>query len=887
MSVAEPSPAGLPTGVVTFLFTDIEGSTELWQRDPDRMAVALAAHDALLRDVVAQHGGTVFKHTGDGMAALFASAADGVAAALTAQARLELPVRMGLHTGEAMSRDGDFFGPTLNRAARVMDAGHGRQVLVSSTTAGLVTGHELVDLGEHLLKGLAAPEQIFQVGHGDFPELRTPRPTVGNLPVELSTFIGRSDEVATLADEIMNHRLVTLIGVGGTGKTRLALETGSSLSPTFTDGCWLVELATVTIDDAVPLAFATGLGVAAPPYGDIVDHVIGRLEGKRCLVVVDNCEHVLATAANVVERIVAACPKVVVIATSREPLMVRGERLIPLGSLLPADAEQLFLDRTRDEAPDLVIDAEQRRAISVLCQRLDCLPLALELAASRVRALTPVELVANLEERFRMLVGGRRSRMERHQTMRGTLDWSYDLCSESERAVFDRLSVFPAGFDLAAARAVAGGDGIADFDVIDVVPKLVDRSLLQRSTAPDGTTRYRMLETMRAYGREHLQHQGRSEAIRDRHARYMATTIAAVTLRMIGPDEAVAARRRSEYTPDALVALEWFIDHLDWENALRVTVEGQYGSERETVEMIARLHDAAKAAGAPPVIIDELERSDLRVRHNESSAASSARGWRTIRSERPVPADRFAIPPQADFNDGGLPGEAEADEFVASLTHWTTAPALTRFDANWWAIRSLAHNGHLDHAERVLAEFGPFVAGLDSRRASRQLAELRGVLAMQRCDWQAAAHWYGEVTAATEGGITSWLDLAAAWHHLTARGLSPQPMVVTGDDLRGPWQALLDEQIDVLKYLGSVATAIALDRIGRSDLAERLLAWFRANDAIAIYAMFTTRLSAAGLPKNPAAPVDPADTLDSLIAEIMTVADEIDHGVRPGADASG
>ena len=229
----------------------------------------------------------------------------------------------------------------------------------------------------------------------------------------------------------------------------------------------------------------------------MLDHLVHRLREKRCLVVVDNCEHVLAATADVVERIVNACPTVAVLATSREPLMVRGERLVPVPSLLPEDAERLFVQRARDEAPDLVIDDEQRRAISELCRRLDGLPLALELAASRVRVFTPVELVANLEERFRMLIGGRRSRMERHQTMRGTLDWSFDLCTTVEQAVFDRLSVFPAGFDLAAARAVAAGDGVDDFDVVDVVPQLVDRSLLQRSTATDGTTRFRMLETMR------------------------------------------------------------------------------------------------------------------------------------------------------------------------------------------------------------------------------------------------------------------------------------------------------------------------------------------------------------------------------------------------------
>ena len=290
----------------------------------------------------------------------------------------------------------------------------------------------------------------------------------------------------------------------------------------------------VTVEEAVPFAFAAGLGMAAPPDGDVVDHLVARLRQKRRLMVVDNCEHVLAAAADVVERVVAACPNVVVLATSREPLMLRGERLVPVPSLPPDEAERLFLERARDEAPDLTMDDDQRCAVTELCQRLDGLPLALELAASRVRALTPVELVTNLEERFRMLVGGRRSRMERHQTMRGTLDWSYDLCSEVEQAVFDRLSVFPASFDLSAAvrslgrrcrRVRRGRRGAA-------AGRPVAAATLHRT---DGTTRYRMLETMRAYGREHLQHQGLSDTTRERHAHYMATTIASLTLRALAP----------------------------------------------------------------------------------------------------------------------------------------------------------------------------------------------------------------------------------------------------------------------------------------------------------------------------------------------------------------
>jgi predicted ATPase len=864
------------SGTVTFLFTDIEGSTQRWQLDDRAMAVALAAHDELIRLAVARHGGVVFKHTGDGMCVVFASAPEAVAAAVEVQSGVGLPVRMGLHTGEAESRDGDYFGPTLNRAARVMDAGHGGQVLVSAATAGLLLGVDLVDLGEHQLKGLETPERIFQVGFGEFPALRTPRPMVGNLPVELSTFVGRMEEVKLLAEELEGHRLVTLIGVGGTGKTRLAIETGMSVSELFVDGCWIVELAMVTVDEAVPFAFAAGLGMTAPPDGDVVDHLVARLRHKRCLMVVDNCEHLLAAAADAVERIVAACPHVVVLATSREPLMVRGERLVPVPSLTGEEAERLFLERARDEAPDLMMDEDQRRAVSELCQRLDGLPLALELAASRVRALTPVELVANLEERFRMLVGGRRSRMERHQTMRGTLDWSYDLCSEVEQDVFDRLSVFPASFDLAAARAVAGGDGVDEFDVVDIVPQLVDRSLVQRSTAPDGTTRYRMLETMRAYGREHLQHQGQSDTTRDRHAQYMATTIAALTLRTLGPDETQVGRRVADYLPDALVALDWFIDHQDWESGLRVTIGGQHVSQRESGEMAARLHDAAKLSGATGDLLDELDRNDARGRVTETIRQSCERGWRTIRARPPIPADRFCFPPHIDFNDGGLIAD-DVDEFVSSLDHWLSAPTVTRFYAEWFVIRALANNGHFERAEQQLSRFTPLVTDLDSRHALRLVADLHGTIAMERQDWQEAAHWYGKVTAETEGGLTTWFDLVAAWHQLTARCLCSEPDDITATDLRDPWHCYQNERLDVLRWHGAVSTAVALHRLGYDDLADRFVSWAYANDNIEVMDVFRPRLEAAGLPT---AAIDPEDDLDTLIAEVYTVADRLD-GIEP------
>ncbi len=734
--VLAPAPRLLPVGTVTFMFTDIEGSTERWQHDELAMSAALANHDLTIRSVVELHDGSVFKHTGDGVCAVFTSAPAAVAAAVAAQDQLSLPVRIGVHTGEAELRDGDYFGPTMNRAARVMDAGHGGQILVSSSAASLAVDFELVDLGEHHLKGLATPERLFQVGTKNFPALRVARQRLGNIPVELTTFIGRGDEVSQLAEELGESRLVTLLGVGGTGKTRMAVEVAHATAPMFPDGCWLVELAPVAVEDAVPFAFAASLGIAAPTDRDIVDDLTRRLRQKRALVVVDNCEHVLSAVADVVEKLVAECPCVTVLATSREPLMVSGERLVPVTSLALADAERLFVERAHSEAPDLVIDAEQAAAVSELCTRLDCLPLAIELAASRVRAFTPVELVANLDERFRLLVGGRRSRMERHQTMRGTLDWSYELCSDVEQAVFDRLSVFPAGFDLRSARAVAAVDGVSELDVVDLVPQLVDRSLLQRSTVGDGTTRYRMLETMRAYGREHLQHAGAGDAIRERHARHTLEAVNRLALRSFGPDERAVRQRLFEFLPDVQVALEWFIDRRDWEQAMEVSLTGQGIAERASNEMYARLHAAIQASGEEVDFIDLLSHVDLAQSATEPEPVVNARGWRMVRAARPIPRDRFSLPPQLSLAAASV-SLAEAKELVASLVVLDGAPPAVRYLGEWATVRCLIFSDHVHLVDEPLARFEQLVSTLDSASATGGIAELRGHLAAAEGDWVA------------------------------------------------------------------------------------------------------------------------------------------------------
>ncbi|MEY2400682.1 MAG: hypothetical protein QOJ08_793 [Ilumatobacteraceae bacterium] len=866
-----PAPRQLPAGTVTFVFTDIEGSTERWQQDELAMSAALASHDLTIRSVVDRHGGSVFKHTGDGVCAVFTSAPAAVAAAVDAQNLLSLPVRIGVHTGEAELRDGDYFGPTMNRTARIMDAGHGGQILVSASTASLAPEFELVDLGEHHLKGLPTPERLLQFGAKSFPPLRVARQRLGNIPVELTTFIGRGREVSHLAGELGESRLVTLIGVGGTGKTRMAVEVAHATAPMFPDGCWLVELAPVCVEESVAFAFAASLGMAAPADRDVVDDLARRLRQKRALIVVDNCEHLLSVVADVVERLVAECPSITVLATSREPLMVSGERLVPVTSLALADAERLFIERAHSEAPDLVIDEDQRAAVSELCLRLDCLPLAIELAASRVRAFTPVELVANLDERFRLLVGGRRSRMERHQTMRGTLDWSYELCSDVERSVFDRLSVFPAGFDMGAARAVAAVDGVSDLDVVDLVPQLVDRSLLQRSTADDGTTRYRMLETMRAYGREHLQHAGAGDSIRERHARYMSDLIGRLGLRTFGPDERAVRQRLFEYLPDIQVALEWFIDHREWEQAMQVSLSSQGIADRASCEMYHRLHAAVLASGDEIDFLDLLQHVDLGQSATEPETVVDARGWRMLRAALPYPHDRFSLPPQLVLAAANVT-RAEAEELVASLELLAGAPPVVRYLGEWATVRCVIFSGHLDLIDEPLVRFEQLVKDLNSDNAAGAIAELRGHLAVAEGDWVAASRWFAEAAASQEVEHPNWYRLAVAWHALTAKAIAGQR--IAGAELREPWVWFRNECINVLAWHGAVSSAVALDRLDRRGLGERLVRWARQSDPGGVMPRFERTLQAAGLHVERSGP---GDDLESLIDEVIAFSDEVDR----------
>ncbi len=513
----------LPSGTVTFLFSDIEGSTRRWQDEPEAMRALLTEHDAIWRDVIDKHRGHLFKHTGDGVAAVFGSAGDAVTAAVDAKARLAdvLPVRMGLHTGEAELREGDYFGSTLNRCARLMGIAHGGQVVCSAATVELARDRDdLRDLGEHRLRDLSRAERVWQIGAGEFPALRSLSATPSNLPTVSTELVGRGDDVEELSRLVRGDRVVTLTGTGGVGKTRLSLAVAAAVAPEFFDGVWFVELAPVADAAGIERAVASALGVGATT--DIGRAgLVNYLRGRRLVLVLDNCEHVLDDAADFVTAVIGAAPEAHVVTTSREPLGVDGEVVRRVRSLgVPGDAEdsaavdasdavRMFVERASAASGDFVLNAGNRAAVVEICRKLDGIPLALELAAARVRGMTPAQIAARLDERFRLLSGARRAQ-ERHRTLQAAVSWSYDLLSLDEKRVFRRLSVFPSSFDAAAADAVAGDGG----DVFDVVLRLVDRSLAQHDPT---TGRYRLLETLRQFGAERAVDADEADEVRDRY----------------------------------------------------------------------------------------------------------------------------------------------------------------------------------------------------------------------------------------------------------------------------------------------------------------------------------------------------------------------------------
>jgi predicted ATPase/class 3 adenylate cyclase len=554
VGLVEPDGGAVEPAIFTFLFTDVVGSTRRWQEDPGGMPVDLAAHDRCLTAAVEAHGGRVFKHTGDGICAVFGSAPYALLAAIQGQRELKLPARMAIHTGEAIRREDDFFGLALSRCARLLEVAYGGQVLVSAGAATqmepLAREVQLWDLGEHRLRDLAQAERIFEVRaaglKAEFPALRSLDSVRHNLPILRSTFIGRENELVEVSGRLESGRLVTLTGSGGCGKTRLALEVAAFQSRSFPQGVFFVDLAVVSDPALVSSAVAKALDLLLIDAD--VDNLRRCLAARRALIVLDNCEHLLDACADLVDGLLGYCSEIHVLATSREALGVDGEQVFRVPSLsVEAEAVRLFLDRARAVGARLESDAATDRAVLDICRRLDGIPLAIELAAARTTHLTPGQILERLSDRFRLLTGGRR-KVPRQQTLAAAIDWSHDLLNEDEQSLLRRLAVFRGTFSLEAAEQICHPRAL------DLLRSLINKSLVDVSAG--GTTpRYRLSETVRLYAAERLLVAGEAERFRSAHRDWLLQW-----LRSIPFDDLLAGGGAHQIVPEAdnlLAALEW------------------------------------------------------------------------------------------------------------------------------------------------------------------------------------------------------------------------------------------------------------------------------------------------------------------------------------------
>ncbi len=629
----------IPTGTVTLLFTDIQGSTRLWEEHPEAMTIALRRHDALLRSTIESTGGYVFKTVGDAFCAAFASATEAAGAAAAAQRVLHaevwpvqavLRVRMALHTGECEERDGDYFGPTVNRTARLEATAHGGQVVVSETTAALVRDRlpeevVLVALGTHRLKDLDRPEAVFQLTPSglpsDFPPLRSrdaESPT--NLTEPISSFVGRDTEIRELVKLLDEKRVVTLTGSGGAGKTRLAIAVGRVLLSSISEGVWLVELASVTDPGAVASEVLETLRIDARPGRNALESLVDVLAQQERLVILDNCEHLLDGCAVVVDGIARHCPHVTLLMTSREPLRIDGEVVYRVPSLsLPPDrvddrlgvtgsgAVALFVERATAHVPEFEVVDDNAALVASICRQLDGMPLAIELATARLRSMSLAEIDLRLAHRFDLLTGGSRVAMPRQQTLRALVDWSYDLLTESEQTLLQRSSVFVDGMDLPAVEAVCHPGDRNTSDTAELLASLVDKSLVVLERVGN-SHRYRMLETIHQYAAERLSESGEGEVrrLRAAHAEYFVTRMENVAPHLTGPSQEESLTHLTDEYRNLALAMDALL-----EGGQPVRVLTAFGSARRFWGYFARTGEALRclntaldlaASDAPPSV---------------------------------------------------------------------------------------------------------------------------------------------------------------------------------------------------------------------------------------------------------------------------------------------
>ena len=590
-----------PTGTVTFLFTDIEGSTKLAREFPQTWEAWRARHHQVLREVIESNNGFVFQIIGDAFCAAFYKAGDALRAAVKAQQDLQsenwgdcvIRVRMGIHTGEAEEQDSEYKGYlTLSFVQRLMSAGHGGQVLLSdaaqnSLHGGLPENTALQDLGKHYFKGFPDPLRVFQIlAPGlptSFPPLRALNIRPTNLPIQLTSFVGREKQLADVKRLLQDAHMLTLVGPGGTGKTRLAIQAGSELIEQYPDGVWLVELAPILDPVFVPRTTALTLGLRDEPQRPVIDMLCDYLRDKKILIILDNCEHLVDACARLADRVLHAAEDVRIFATSREALGIAGEvsyrvpslelpdiaQLPPAESLGQYEAVKLFIDRATSAVPTFTVTNENAPALAQICHQLDGIPLAIELAAAKVRVLSLEQITKRLGDRLRLLTGGSRTVLERHQTLRAAIDWSYNLLPAAEQVLFRRLSVFVGGWTLEAAESVCADASVKSEDILNLLEHLINKSLVIMDEVQN-ETRYSILETLRQYANEKLVEAKESDALRDRHLEYFLNLAEAAEPCLIRPEQLEWLAKLDADYKNIRFALEWALGNETTETSLRL-----------------------------------------------------------------------------------------------------------------------------------------------------------------------------------------------------------------------------------------------------------------------------------------------------------------------------
>ncbi len=610
-----PTPSRPP---IAFFASDIEGSTRLWEGQPGAMSAALHRHDGLMRTVIEAQGGRVFKTVGDGFFACFPVGGAAAKAAFMAQQALAaetwptdrpIHVRMALHTGPAEERDGDFFGPSLNRLARLLAIGHGGQILLSESAAALArdelpAGSSLRDMGRHRLKDLDQAEAVSMLTHpalgAEFPALKSLDNLPNNLPRQLTSFVGRDRERRAVAELLRDEALVTLVGAGGTGKTRLALQVAAEALEEFPDGVWLIELAALTDPALVPQAVASVMGIREDAHP--AQALLNALRDRSTLLILDNCEHLLDACADLVAKALQAAPRLKILVTSREALNLPGEAIFRVPTLsvgaattaaaaLAHDAVRLLVDRVRLVDSRFELTDRLAPVAAAICTRLDGIPLAIELAASRAKALSLEGIAGRLDDRFRLLTAGSRTVLPRQQTLRATIDWSHDMLDGTDRTLLRRAAVFSGGWTLEAAEAVCADDALESWEILDGLMRLVEKSLVIHDADAD-EARYRLLESVRQYAAERLEPDEKG-ALRERHAEFYASLVVSSEEGIQGPDQASWLERLEREHGNIRAALAFFRERPDLcERALNLvgaigrfwTVRGYLSEGRTWIE---------------------------------------------------------------------------------------------------------------------------------------------------------------------------------------------------------------------------------------------------------------------------------------------------------------